>query len=466
MFAVFVDQDSPRIRYVLEELLSRRWKTDLKIFTDIEAFKKNTSNFRIQYAEKEEHGLNAFFIAREPFLLENEVNEYFTPKLGSYHLSDKTTKFLQKRIKNQNIPKEEEQRMVSLLKEPFPCLFKNEGPLGFDVFSMVFYFLSRYEEYQNFEQDQWGRFQYNNSFVSEWDYNPSPFVDVAIVYLLGVMGALEHLKLPFEVIPTIDIDIAYRFHGRSIVRGFGSILRFPFQIPNKLISWISGKDPFDPNKTVEPFLADFPENAQVFWLCSKNTEGPNRQVLRGYKRFQESVLSMSRIFTTGVHPSLSKSNPLRDWKDEKHWLESTTSTKVENSRQHYLHLLFPHTYHILEKLGIKKDWSMGFAEHAGFRAGTSHPFRWFDLSKNKESSLVIHPFCIMDVTAKNYMKLNPDQAINMGRSLKEFVFIFGGFFTFIVHNESLSETEGWKGWNRVFNSWKNTKIEVASSLQD
>jgi hypothetical protein len=71
----------------------------------------------------------------------------------------------------------------------------------------------------------------------------------------------------------------------------------------------------------------------------------------------------------------------------------------------------------------------------------------------------------MDVTAKNYMKLNPDEAIDVGRTLKELVFIFGGTFTFIVHNESLSEAEGWGGWKRVFNSWKNPKIAVASSLK-
>jgi len=102
----------------------------------------------------------------------------------------------------------------------------------------------------------------------------------------------------------------------------------------------------------------------------------------------------------------------------------------------------------------------------GFRAGTAYPFHWFDLSKNKETNLCIHPFCLMDVTAKNYMKLNQDQAIDVGQTLKELVFIFGGRFAFIVHNESLSEAEGWGGWKRVFNSWKNPKIAVTSSLKD
>jgi hypothetical protein len=96
---------------------------------------------------------------------------------------------------------------------------------------------------------------------------------------------------------------------------------------------------------------------------------------------------------------------------------------------------------------------MGFAEHVGFRAGTSHPFMWFDLAANKETDLMIHPFCLMDVTAKNYMKLDPEQAIAVGASLKNSIRLFGGTFCFIVHNESLSESQGWNGWTSVFKSW-------------
>ena len=107
---------------------------------------------------------------------------------------------------------------------------------------------------------------------------------------------------------------------------------------------------------------------------------------------------------------------------------------------------------------------MGYAENIGFRAGTACDFKWFDLSSNTATSLNIHPFCIMDVTAKNYMELNPDAAIDAGRTLKEMVFLFGGNFTFIAHNESLSERVGWEGWMPVFRSWANPKIHVSRSM--
>jgi len=39
------------------------------------------------------------------------------------------------------------------------------------------------------------------------------------------------------------------------------------------------------------------------------------------------------------------------------------------------------------------------------------------------------------------------------------VFLFGGNFTFIAHNESLSESAGWKGWTNVFDSWATNPLK-------
>jgi hypothetical protein len=59
----------------------------------------------------------------------------------------------------------------------------------------------------------------------------------------------------------------------------------------------------------------------------------------------------------------------------------------------------------------------------------------------------------MDVTCKNYLKLNSFYSIQLGEALKQIIQETNGQFTFIIHNESLSEKEGWKGWRKTFNSW-------------
>lgn len=459
MFAVFIDQDSPRTHYILQEILSRRWNTTLVIFTTWDDFKASNEPFKIQYTREKTDDSHSFFVQRESIITEEGINEYFTPKKTAYNIGKTTKKHLSLRIKNIDFSDLEKSRMLSVLDEPYPCLFPNDGDLGFDIFSMAFYFLSRYEEFQSFEEDQWGRFRYKSSFVSELHHSPSPVLDVAIIHFLGLLGALDKIQVPFDVYPTADIDIAYRFKGRSFKRMLLSTFRFPLHLPHRVWTCLSRKDPFDPKKTVCEFLKGQEQQSRVFWLCSSETEDVNRQVKRNYPPFKSVIRLIDKQTSIGLHPSVS-SSPVFDWKEEKEWLEKTTKSNITHSRQHFLHLLFPDTYHTLQKTGITNDWSMGFAEHVGFRAGTSFPFLWFDLSKNQETSLTIHPFCIMDVTAKKYMKLNPDEAIDVGRTLKELVFIFGGRFTFIVHNESLSETEGWSGWKRVFNSWKNSKMPL------
>ena len=100
--------------------------------------------------------------------------------------------------------------------------------------------------------------------------------------------------------------------------------------------------------------------------------------------------------------------------------------------------------------GIEEDYTMGYPDHLGFRAGTSYPHRFFDLKENRITNLTIHPFVVMDVTLKNYLGLTPQQAVHEIRRIIDVVQKVNGTFIMIWHNESLSEKGEWKGWKRVF----------------
>ena len=93
---------------------------------------------------------------------------------------------------------------------------------------------------------------------------------------------------------------------------------------------------------------------------------------------------------------------------------------------------------------------MGYAETIGFRAGTAHAFRWFDLSANEVTVLELHPFCVMDVTLKNYMNLPPQQAIDTIQMLINKVKEVNGTFAAIWHNETISDWGEWEGWRTVY----------------
>ena len=92
---------------------------------------------------------------------------------------------------------------------------------------------------------------------------------------------------------------------------------------------------------------------------------------------------------------------------------------------------------------------MGWSDSIGFRAGTSHTFTWFNLSINKTSILKITPFCAMDVTLKNYLKLNTKEAIIELREVLKTIEDNGGQFVSLWHNESLGTDYEWAGWREV-----------------
>ena len=93
---------------------------------------------------------------------------------------------------------------------------------------------------------------------------------------------------------------------------------------------------------------------------------------------------------------------------------------------------------------------MGFSHKTGFRAGTSTPFKWFDLSKNQSTLLTIFPFVAMDITLRNYLKLTPQEAIKELNRLKQTIKKVNGTFITLFHQSNLSED--WLPWKKVYES--------------
>ncbi|MFO7617706.1 MAG: polysaccharide deacetylase family protein, partial [Bacteroidales bacterium] len=168
------------------------------------------------------------------------------------------------------------------------------------------------------------------------------------------------------------------------------------------------------------------------------------------RHFRQLVARLADHSDTGLHPSYASNlNPtLLD--KEVETLAGMTGKPVVCSRQHYLKIRFPETYRNLIRAGIREDFSLGFADRAGFRAGIANPFRHFDLRENIPTQLTVYPFQVMDTTLRHYMQLDPIQAISLIRRIIDTTREVGGTFISLWHNESLSEWKTWRGWSRVY----------------
>jgi hypothetical protein len=143
----------------------------------------------------------------------------------------------------------------------------------------------------------------------------------------------------------------------------------------------------------------------------------------------------------GLHPSYDcYLNPELIKKELNELKNSLNSLDIKQkditSRMHYLRWKTPDTLVNLNNLGIKKDTTLGYAEHAGFRCGTCHSYQGYDLINHEKLDIIIDPLIIMDGTlfSKKYMNLDYKSAFNYATDLKKKCKKMNGQFNILWHN--------------------------------
>ena len=340
------------------------------------------------------------------------------------------------------------------------------GEIKFDIFSAAFYLLSRYEEYLPFTPDIYGRFPAIDSLAYR-----NGFLEIPVIncwanqlgdYLQKNYDGLTLAENKFQWINSIDVDTAWAYLNKNIIHTWGSLLKSAFAGSDflKRVNVFRGKeqDPFYTFDFLEELYSDDAEKLIFFFLSGK-PGGLDRNIFPGNKNWQNLVKRVSGKFMTGIHPSVKSNLNAKIIQDERNFLESIIAKPIYSSRQHYLKLNFPATYKTLIEIGITDDFSMGFADKAGFRAGTSSPFYFYDISDEKKTELKIWPFAFMDRTLSKYMKLDIQKARDKIIELIDSVHKHGGIFMSLWHNDSLSDYGEWEGWRNVyidmFNNLKN-----------
>ena len=343
-----------------------------------------------------------------------------------------------------------------------PIIFKNGiGDLPFDIFGASFFFVSRYEEYWKFKGDAMGRFSAQISTAFKLGILDMPIVDVWRKLFQNVVrskfSSVQFTERKFGFTSTIDVDSAYAYLHKGTYRTLGGfamdISRGDFKNALTRAKTLSGqlKDPYDTYDYIDSTHERYGVKVQFFFLVADM--GPYDKGLPFKSTaFRKLISNTSKKHEVGVHPGVGSNNRVNTLSREKARIENITGQKCTASRQHYLMLTFRSTYKLLKSIGIKDDYSMGFAEDVGFRAGTSRPFFWFDIKRDETTSLRVHPFAIMDTTLNKYLKLSPEKSIARTREIMDQVKAVDGDFISLWHNETLSEKGMWKGWRKVWES--------------
>ena len=339
--------------------------------------------------------------------------------------------------------------------------FTQQSPLDFDVLEAVFFLVTRYEEYaaKAASFDNHNRFPAKASIAHKFGFLQKPLINQWIMkinaHLKALFPELETTLPTYTYQPTFDIDMPWKYKNKGFVRATGGLvkdfLKGDFvEFKNRLNILRGGID--DPYFTFD-YIFELHKThnvSPIFFLLLGDHAKFDKNPHPDNKAFQQFIYAVAKNYKVGLHPSYRSNECLSVLQKEKSRFERMTQLTLVRSRQHFLKLRFPETYQRLLTLGVKHDYSMGYANDIGFRASIVTPFRWFDLSKNEATDLWIHPFQAMDVTLKDYLNLSPNEAVARVSELINETKAVGGTFMTLWHNSSFSNTEGWENWREVY----------------
>jgi hypothetical protein len=336
----------------------------------------------------------------------------------------------------------------------FTVLFPDDGPLGFDLFAAIFYLLSRYEEYGPHAKDEYGRYAHSNSIAFRKGFLQQPVIHLWLDHFRKQLTGTS-LRPPFSVLSSIDVDMAWSYRHKGFIRNAGGLLQSVLRRKGNAgervaVLWRRRPDPFD----AFPFLQECQQKYEVpcayFIHCGLQRNRFDKNIPLQHPAMQQLVRDLSRGALTGLHPSWASGDDPSLIGREKEALETALAAPVTASRQHYIRFTLPDTFRQLIAAGIRDDYSMGYGSINGFRASVAMPFYWYDLEAERQTSLLLHPFCFMDANA--YYEQQQDIA-GTRRELAHYhdqLRIWGGTMITIWHNSFLGTGAEFAGWRELY----------------
>jgi hypothetical protein len=334
-----------------------------------------------------------------------------------------------------------------------------DSALPYDIFSAAFYLVSRYEEYLPHLRDHHNRFQAIGSDAFKNDYLHKPLVNFWSLELKSVLEkwfpGLKFTLPTFKFTPSIDVDAAWSHKNKGLTRAFGGMLKAIqagryHEVKQRIrVLMRLEHDPFDTFELQLQLQKKYGYQT-VYFILLADYGTNDKNIPYNNRHFQNLIRLLADYSEVGIHPSYASSNDPHLLTVEINRLSKILKKEVCCSRQHYLKLSLPETYRHLLNNDITHDYTMGYADVAGYRASICTPFPFFDLDNDMSTELIIHPFAVMDGTLMEYMGLTPEKAIAVIDQLMQEAKKCGGEFIPLWHNPTLNDTGEWEGWYKVY----------------
>ena len=418
MLLIYTPQSTTRLQYICKFIFEEVLATGYSLTTDKENFQKYNGS-KINYSATNFE--DTFQVIPHSLLFETEIK---SQKINCFN-------------EGENL-----------------FFFKTEGAdYPFDIFAASFYLLSRYEEYLPHTKDMYGRYAHENSLAYKEKFLHLPLINIWLQQfkevLLQQFPSLNFNPKPFSFTPTYDIDIAWSYKQKGLLRNIGGFLKSPSL--DRLKTLFGKKsDPFDTYDFLYDTHQKFHLSPLYFFLVAKQNGVYDKNILPGNEAMQQLIKTHSTKYEIGLHPSWSSYNNKEIIEEEKNTLQHIAEKTINISRQHYIKLALPETYRQLIQSGFTDDYSMGYGSINGFRASVASSFNWYDLSAEKITALRIHTFCFMDGNCYYEEKLSLQESASALMRYYQICKNVQGEFIPIFHNDVFGTDSKFAGWKDMY----------------
>jgi len=422
MVLIYSHITSPRLQYICSFLFKELMGVDFSITIDSEQF-RNYGGVKINYSDQEIQ--HSTFNMEGNSLLFDEI--IIQQEIICFDVNGNKAFF---RTHNSDFP--------------------------FDIFAASFYLLTRYEEYLPHEKDMYGRYAHGNSLAFREGFLNLPLVNIWVrefAKKLKEKFPMFNVQLPiFNFEPTYDIDIAYSYKYKGLLRNIGGFIKSPSAERIKVLAG-SANDPFDSYEWLHQLHQRYNLQPLYFFLVPEKNGRYDKNILPHKNAMWKLVKLHAGKYSIGLHPSWQSGDMPSLLKKEKMQLEAMAGNdgiNITRSRQHYIRFDLPGSYNKLIEAGFTDDYSMGYGSINGFRASVASSFNWYNLEEEEETALRIHPFCFMDANA--YYEQKQDTAKTIEELMHYLSACKGvnGTFSCIWHNNFLGTAKEFEGWRELY----------------
>ncbi|HKS78869.1 MAG TPA: polysaccharide deacetylase family protein [Gaiellaceae bacterium] len=344
---------------------------------------------------------------------------------------------------------------VPLRLEAWDQVERGELPEG-DGLAAAFFHLARIEE-RGAPRDRHGRF-----FASSSCLDP---LDPPLERLRRELGlaAPQYGGAKFAVALTHDVDVPWRWtrigirgaaarlKGHALAGRVSPALHEARGLARVPLHRIRGSDP---NWRFSEIAAEERAHGSrsTFFVMAGHGHRADGAAPESYERLRprlvETLVGVGA--EVGLHGSYLAAEDLDRLARERALLAQLDGPLVGH-RYHYLRV-DPHRNLVpLEGLGFRYDTSLGFPDALGFRGGIAHPFRVWDITRDRPSDLIEVPLAVMDATLaeERYEGLSAEAARPRVLALLDWAAEHGGGFSILWHPERFDAPSA-RGWDRLY----------------